>query len=111
MVPISTELKTDAFSPFWLCTRQEQTPCVCLHACTHVGEKKTVHACLFVGTHKHEGESDLLLFSTVIPEVKTTTKMQHSIFSEKLQRKGKHRQFSCKNYHSMVENNNENIME
>lgn len=91
--------------------KQEQTPCVCLHACTHVGEKEC--ACVSICGHTQIwGKSDLLLFSTVIPEVKTTKKCNTpSSLRNCKGEEGKHWQFSCKSYHSMDENNHENIVE
>lgn len=91
--------------------KQEQTPCVCLHACAHVGEKEC--ACVSICGHTQMwGKRDLLLFSTAIPEVKTTKKCNtpSSLRNCKGQKR-KHWQFSCKNYHSIDENNHENIME
>lgn len=57
--------------PLLAAHKQEQTPCVCLHACTHVGEKEC--ACVSICGHTQMwGKSNLLLFSTAIPEVKIT---------------------------------------
>ena len=68
--------------------KQEQTPCVCLHAGAHVGEKE--RACVSIGGHTQMwGESNLLLFSTAIPEVKTTKNATlHLLWETAKERKG-----------------------
>lgn len=86
MVPISTELKTALSSLFWLCTgKNKLLVCVCMRA--HMWERKSV--CLFVGTHKCGGKSNLLLFSTAIPEVKPTkTATFHLLWETAKERRG-----------------------
>lgn len=70
MVPISTELKTAVSGLFWLCaSKNKLLVCVCMHA--HMWEREC--ACVSICGHtKIWGKSNLLLFSTVIREVKTT---------------------------------------
>lgn len=81
--------------------KQEQTPCVCLHACAHVGEKECVSAC---GRTQMGGGKATCFYFLLQKEVKPTKKCNiPSSLRNCKGEKGKHWQLSCKNYHSIDE--------
>lgn len=87
--------------------KQEFLVCACVHA-------KSVHACLFVGTHKRvRGEKQLaFIFHWDTRNKNNNRKKKYSTSSSLRNRKGergKHCQFSCKNYHSMYKNIMKNL--
>lgn len=83
-MPTSTELKTAVSGLFWLCTSKNKLlVCVCMHVHMLGGES----ACVSICRHSQTWGGELLLFSSLIPEVKEQQKKQSS--SEKQQRREK----------------------